>query len=63
MYSRNMTNLLEQNKTWSSILDDTECNLNCLNGGTCDNSTDTAECNCLDGFRGSFCEIGKQKSL
>ena len=48
-----------QNKMRASILDDPECNLNCLNGGTCDNSTETAECVCLDGYRGSFCEIGR----
>ena len=54
-----MTYIIEQNKMWSSILDDPECNLNCLNGGTCDNSTAPGECICPDGYRGSFCEIGR----
>ena len=59
LLSRNMRYSIVQNKMRASILDDPECNLSCLNGGTCDNSTETAECVCLDGYRGSFCEIGR----
>ena len=30
----------------------------CINGGNCVDTTGVVVCNCLDGFLGTFCEIG-----
>ena len=45
--------------------DITEClidDLPCVNGGTCQGSGETLTCNCLDGYKGDFCQC-KEKSF
>ena len=42
------------------ILDVNECHSNpCLNGGKCIDEVDKHSCECLPGYKGEKCEIGK----